>query len=48
MHAFFRKNGKFLLLLLALLLMLGGALLGEPELVLQKARTICLECCGIG
>ena len=48
MKDFLRKHGKLLLLLLALLLMLGGALLGEPGLVLQKARTICLECCGIG
>jgi hypothetical protein len=47
-NVFFRKNGKLLLLLLALLLMLGGVLLGEPDLVWQKAKTICLECCGIG
>lgn len=48
MKAFLNQHGKVLLLLLAAGLLLWGALSGEPETVWQKAKTICLECCGIG
>ena len=36
------------LLLIFLLLFLLGIALGEPARVLEQARSICLECIGIG
>ncbi len=45
-----RKRRKITLLLLAffLVLFLVGILLDEPARVLEQARSICLECIGIG
>lgn len=42
-----RKTPLFLLLLF-LALFLAGVLLDEPVRVLEQARSICLECIGIG
>jgi hypothetical protein len=41
-------NRSVALLLIFLLLFLLGIALGEPARVLEQARSICLECIGIG
>ncbi|MDX9841359.1 MAG: CD1871A family CXXC motif-containing protein [Desulfobulbus sp.] len=42
-----RRTPLFLLLFFLLLLMIGIAV-GEPARVLEQARTVCLECIGVG
>ena len=40
--------GGFFVLLFFLVLWLVGLALGEPTRVLEQAKSICLECIGIG
>ena len=42
-----RRAPLFLLLFFLLLLMIGIAV-DEPARVLEQARTVCLECIGVG
>jgi len=42
------RQTPFLLLLFFLALWLIGLALGEPTRVLEQAKSICLECIGIG
>ena len=42
------KYWKYGILAAALVLIVIGVQLGEPETVLQKAVRICLECIGVG
>lgn len=42
------RIAPFLLLSLFLLLLVVGINVGEPERVLEQAKTICLACIGIG
>jgi len=41
-------NTTFFVLLFFLVLWLIGLALGEPTRVLEQAKSICLECIGIG
>lgn len=43
-----KNRPAFLILILAAVLILIGIMAGQPESVLAKAATICLECIGIG
>lgn len=43
-----RKKVPFILLTLFVVLWLVGILTGEPSRVLEQARSICLQCIGIG
>lgn len=38
----------FALFVISLVLIVTGAILGEPETVLNKAINVCMECIGIG
>lgn len=42
------RKAPFALLALFLLLWMAGVLSGEPRRVLEQAKSICLECIGIG
>lgn len=42
------RKAPFILLSLFLLLLLTGISVGEPVRVLEQAKSICLECIGIG
>ena len=43
-----KRKAPYILLALCLLLLLAGILLDEIALVLQNAKTLCLDCIGIG
>ena len=43
-----KRRLPWILLTLFLGLMIGGLLLGEYKMVLEKAVTVCLDCIGIG
>lgn len=43
-----RRGLGFALLAAAAVLIAVGARLGQPEEVLRKAATVCLECIGVG
>jgi len=43
-----KRRLPWILLGLALVVMIGGLLLGEYRSVLEKAVTVCLDCIGIG
>lgn len=42
------RGGTMVVLGLAVILIIGGIVCGDPADVLNKARYICLECIGIG
>ncbi len=43
-----KRKLPFILLAVSLLLVVLGLVSGEFRAVLEKARTVCLECIGIG
>ncbi len=42
------RRAPFILLSIFLALLLVGVAVGEPQRVLEQAKSICLECIGIG
>ena len=48
MNTLSKEKIKFIILLVAVVSFLYGIYSGEMEVVLEKAISICLECCGIG
>ncbi len=48
MNVFVKEKLKYVILVLAIMSLAFGIYTGEMEVVLDKAVTICFECCGIG
>ncbi len=42
------RKTPFVFIILFLILLLSGIMLDEPSRVLEQARSLCLECIGIG
>jgi len=42
------RKTPFLLIIFFLLLWMFGIIVGEPTRVLEQAKSVCLECIGIG